>query len=170
MQTSFAFCARLTLSLASNSIRTQMKTLTFISLMTTSVACLGSCTNPAASDAQQPWIVDRFDDIKGHPLRSTWIRTASARTERVDLLPGRSGQSADAISSSTRTARPTCRSGAPLETLYHNYKETARPTSESARKIPQKSVVRQRHPPPLFQRQVPPEFSESFFRARRPHR
>ena len=41
-----------------------MKTLTFISLMTTSVACLGSCTNPAASDAQQPWIVDRFDDIK----------------------------------------------------------------------------------------------------------
>ena len=31
---------------------------------TTSVACLGSCTNPAASDAQQPWIVDRFDDIK----------------------------------------------------------------------------------------------------------
>ena len=27
---------------------------------------------------------------------------------------------------------------------------------ESARKIPQKSVVRQRHPPPLFQRQVPP--------------
>ena len=58
------FCARLALSLASNSIRTQMKTLTFISLMTTSVACLGSCTNPAASDAQQPWIVDRFDDIK----------------------------------------------------------------------------------------------------------
>lgn len=41
-----------------------MKTLTFISLMTTSVACMGSCTNRTASDAEQPWIVDRFDDIK----------------------------------------------------------------------------------------------------------
>ncbi len=29
---------------------------------------------------------------QGHPLRSARIRTASARTERVDLLPGRSGQ------------------------------------------------------------------------------
>ena len=76
---SFAcFCARLALSLASNSIRTQMKTLTFISLMTTSVACLGSCTNPAASDAQQPWIVDRFDDIKV-------IRYEVPRFERLPL-------------------------------------------------------------------------------------
>ena len=45
-----------------------MKTLTFISLMTTSVACLGSCTNPAASDAQQPWIVDRFDELEGQEV------------------------------------------------------------------------------------------------------
>ena len=55
-----------------------MKTLTFISLMTTSVACLGSCTNPAASDAQQPWIVDRFDDIKV-------IRYEVPRFERLPL-------------------------------------------------------------------------------------
>ena len=41
-----------------------MKTLTFLSLMTAIAALTGSCTTRPSADAERPWIVDRFDDIK----------------------------------------------------------------------------------------------------------
>ena len=98
-----------------------MKTLTFISLMTTSVACLGSCTNPAASDAQQPWIVDRFDDIKV-------IRYEVPRFER---LPLEQKELIYYLAEAAKCGRDilfdqNCAANLPirrtLETLYLNYK------------------------------------------------
>ena len=98
-----------------------MKTLTFISLMTTSVACLGSCTNPAASDAPQPWIVDRVDDIKV-------IRYEVPRFER---LPLEQKELIYYLAEAAKCGRDilfdqNCAANLPirrtLETLYLNYK------------------------------------------------
>ena len=91
---------------------------------------------------------------QGDPLRGSRIRAAAARGEGADLLPGRGGQVR-----ARHPVRPELRReppGAPYagDRLPQLRGRPHRARVEGAGEIPQESVVRQRHPSPLFERQV----------------
>ena len=141
-----------------------MKTLTFISLMTTSVACLGSCTNPAASDAQQPWIVDRFDDIKVIRYEVPGFeRLPLEQKELIYYLAEAAKCGRDILFDQNCAANLPIRRT--LETLYLNYKgdrtsDEWKALEKYLKKVWFANGIHHHYSNDKFR----PEFSESFFR------
>ena len=144
-----------------------MKTLTFISLMTTSVACLGSCTNPAASDAQQPWIVDRFDDIKVIRYEVPGFeRLPLEQKELIYYLAEAAKCGRDILFDQNCAANLPIRRT--LETLYLNYKgdrtsDEWKALEKYLKKVWFANGIHHHYSNDKFR----PEFSESFFREQR---
>ncbi len=123
---------------------------------TTLVGCDGR------QQAETPWIVDRFDDVKVIRYEVPGFDSLSLREKELVYYLAEAAKSGRDIlfDQNFRLNLPIRRT---LETVYEHYRGDRTDAQWLApRKVPQEGVVRQRNPPPLTisNDKFVPEFSE----------